>query len=70
VVDYLGEWHTHPEVLPSPSSLDISEWQLICRRKATPMVFMIVGMDGSLWAGVGLGDTVFKAVMCSSSDLT
>lgn len=25
--NYLGEWHTHPESDPVPSSRDISEWQ-------------------------------------------
>ncbi|WP_323133565.1 Mov34/MPN/PAD-1 family protein [Halopseudomonas aestusnigri] len=25
-VRYLGEWHTHPEDHPQPSSLDRSEW--------------------------------------------
>ena len=25
--NYLGEWHTHPEAVPTPSSIDISEWK-------------------------------------------
>jgi integrative and conjugative element protein (TIGR02256 family) len=60
-VDYLGEWHTHPEIRPAPSSLDMSEWKQICRREPSPMVFVIVGMDGLFWVGVGTSDYVFKA---------
>ncbi|TSD72230.1 hypothetical protein FFI39_015330 [Janthinobacterium sp. KBS0711] len=52
-IDYLGEWHTHPETFPSPSYIDLSEWRKISDRVLIPMVFMIVGMDGSLWLGVG-----------------
>jgi len=26
-ITYLGEWHTHPEKIPKPSSQDISEWK-------------------------------------------
>ncbi|WP_238541939.1 Mov34/MPN/PAD-1 family protein [Acidovorax sp. CF316] len=26
-VRYLGEWHTHPEDLPTPSGIDRSEWK-------------------------------------------
>jgi integrative and conjugative element protein (TIGR02256 family) len=52
-MDYLGEWHTHPERLPEPSSLDRSEWRKICARASTPMIFAICGYDGAMWVGVG-----------------
>ena len=26
---YLGEWHTHPETIPSPSQIDLDEWGII-----------------------------------------
>ncbi|MES2040094.1 MAG: Mov34/MPN/PAD-1 family protein [Pseudomonadota bacterium] len=61
LVDYLGEWHTHPETSPSPSTIDLSEWRQICRREPIPMVFMILGMDSSLWVGVGINDIVLEA---------
>jgi integrative and conjugative element protein (TIGR02256 family) len=60
-IDYLGEWHSHPEVCPTPSSIDVSEWRKICRREPVDMVFMIVGMGGFFWLGVGTDDHVFKA---------
>lgn len=52
--DYLGEWHTHPEAHPSPSSLDLSEWRVLCKKRQEPLVFMILGTEGR-WVGVGRG---------------
>jgi integrative and conjugative element protein (TIGR02256 family) len=53
-MDYVGEWHTHPEHHPQPSALDLQEWRQICRRGKEPMVFMILGTL-SCWIGIGLG---------------
>jgi integrative and conjugative element protein (TIGR02256 family) len=50
--DYLGEWHTHPEVNPTPSAHDMSEWHKIWMRRCVPMLFVIVGTTGALWVGV------------------
>lgn len=51
-IDYVGEWHTHPETNPSPSSLDISEWVKIHRTSQFPMVFLIVGLSETIWIGI------------------
>jgi integrative and conjugative element protein (TIGR02256 family) len=56
-MDYVGEWHTHPEDYPQPSALDLQEWQRICRRRKEPMVFMIQGILGR-WIGIGLGRNI------------
>ena len=52
-MDYLGEWHTHPEAHPSPSSIDTRAWATI--RTATPevMLFVIAGMGEDWWMGCG-----------------
>ncbi|MFK1433924.1 Mov34/MPN/PAD-1 family protein [Pseudomonas aeruginosa] len=44
-IRYLGEWHTHPEDHPRPSSLDRSEWNRLAakRRDKRPMLAAIVG---------------------------
>lgn len=44
-IRYLGEWHTHPEDHPQPSSLDRSEWNRLSakRRDKRPMIAVIVG---------------------------
>jgi integrative and conjugative element protein (TIGR02256 family) len=44
-VRYLGEWHTHPEDQPTPSSLDRSEWHRLAkeRKDERPLLAVIVG---------------------------
>lgn len=54
-MDYIGEWHTHPEIEPTPSSVDTREWRKICHAKSEPMVFLIAGTRNVLWVGVGRG---------------
>lgn len=45
-VDYLGEWHTHPQSRPGPSTLDRDEWgKLVARRRAKPHLMIIVGTN-------------------------
>lgn len=58
-VDYIGEWHTHPEMNPSPSSLDISEWGKIYRAIKLPMIFIIVGL-GVIWLGIGCNNKIIR----------
>jgi len=45
---YLGEWHTHPEDFPSPSTVDRTEWNELSRKRADgrPLVAIIVGRRG------------------------
>lgn len=62
-VDYLGEWHSHPESSPSPSSLDTAEWRKIACGRTNPMVFMILGWSGELW--VGLSDDSGSVKPCT-----
>ncbi len=54
-MDYLGEWHTHPELNPNPSVIDISGWKHICRSRKRPMLFIIAGMEDGLWVGFSAG---------------
>lgn len=52
-LDYVGEWHTHPEENPVPSSIDLRHWRDIAAVSARPMVFVIVGCS-THWVGAGL----------------
>lgn len=52
-LDYVGEWHTHPEDDPSPSGVDLKHWRDITGASSRPMVFLIVGRLTN-WYGVGL----------------
>lgn len=54
-MDYLGEWHTHPEPHPSPSATDHSEWRTLCGQRPSPMVFIIMGLSGEMWLGMSRG---------------
>jgi integrative and conjugative element protein (TIGR02256 family) len=54
IKDYVGEWHTHPEATPAPSSIDVSEWHSLCRKSKQPLIFVILGTAHD-WYGVGFG---------------
>lgn len=60
-LDYLGEWHTHPETVPTPSALDLMEWRKICITTNEPMIFLIVGQAGH-WCGIGEGLLLDRAM--------
>ena len=42
---YVGEWHTHPEPVPTPSAVDWSDWhrRLNQDRYTEPLFFIILG---------------------------
>ncbi len=52
MIDYLGEWHTHPEDIPNPSLLDRREWLKLTRLRVSSLFFLIIGTSG-VWVGVG-----------------
>jgi len=58
-IDYLGEWHTHPEQNPSPSGLDVNEWKKLMVARKFSMVFLILGNKGN-WIGVGEGEKLSR----------
>jgi integrative and conjugative element protein (TIGR02256 family) len=53
--NYLGEWHTHPEKFPSPSSQDISDWKRKLKQdfySTRYLYFIIVGTkEIGMWEG-------------------
>lgn len=51
---YLGEWHTHPELVPQPSVIDRVNWRrkLLVDCFSAPIFFLIVGTgDVGVWEG-------------------
>lgn len=46
-VRYLGEWHTHPEDSPRPSSIDQNEWRRLAttREDGSALLAIIVGRE-------------------------
>lgn len=51
VIDWLGEWHSHPQAIPTPSSIDLNSWRRITDRRRAPMLFLILGYQAS-WIGM------------------
>jgi integrative and conjugative element protein (TIGR02256 family) len=53
---YLGEWHTHPEPIPSPSSVDLAEWKRRLQNDqfdGDALLFLIVGTKTvGAWEGL------------------
>lgn len=62
IVDYLGEWHTHPELVPTPSMTDIGGWTRICKERNVPMVFLIAGTQEHLWFGMCTKASQFSVI--------
>jgi integrative and conjugative element protein (TIGR02256 family) len=60
-MDYLGEWHSHPESNPHPSNIDLTEWKKITSRASECLVFLIVGNANEHWLGTGRDRTVLIA---------
>lgn len=55
ILDYVGEWHTHPEAIPSPSHLDKTEWRKITLLNHSSFLFVIAGNAECWWLGMGKG---------------
>ncbi|MER2189628.1 MAG: Mov34/MPN/PAD-1 family protein [Solibacillus sp.] len=53
--NYLGEWHTHPEIKPTPSSHDLREWKKLLNKQNDDIkyiFFIIVGIEEiGVWKG-------------------
>jgi len=44
--NFLGEWHSHPEEIPSPSTIDIRNWKSIIKNavfESDSLFFLIIG---------------------------
>ncbi|MFN4235885.1 MAG: Mov34/MPN/PAD-1 family protein [Vogesella sp.] len=56
-LQYLGEWHTHPEDRPSPSPKDLGTWRrhLVAQEQ---MALVIIGCC-QIWAGKKIGNDIF-----------
>ena len=54
--NYIGEWHTHPEEIPNPSSHDFNQWRKILKETKTEqssMFFIIIGTTNiRIWQGM------------------
>ncbi len=44
--NYLGEWHTHPEDVPTPSCVDIQNWKRILKKSRFEQEFLLFTIVG------------------------
>lgn len=57
---YIGEWHTHPEIIPHYSSIDLKNWEKIGKEiKVRNQYHVIVGIQE---LGIWEYDTTIKKV--------
>jgi integrative and conjugative element protein (TIGR02256 family) len=61
---YVGEWHTHPEDHPTPSTIDRLTWVRLTMFASDPMIFVIGGRK-SFWWGVGK-----NGITCQVSEMS
>jgi integrative and conjugative element protein (TIGR02256 family) len=50
--NYLGEWHTHPEDVPTPSCVDIQNWKRLVKRSKFEQEFLLFIIVGRRETGV------------------
>lgn len=60
-ISYIGEWHTHPEIVPNPSNIDINEWGILANKclHSGGMGIVIVGIE-DLWCGIAQKESIRK----------
>lgn len=59
-ITYVGEWHTHPEKIASPSYQDTNEWQIKLSNNEVPMFLCIIGQTID-WFGCHQRGEILKA---------
>lgn len=55
-MDWVGEWHSHPQAVPAPSATDIASWRGLTADRNAPMVFLIGGYSCH-WVGLTVPGT-------------
>lgn len=43
--NYIGEWHTHPENHPTPSTIDTRDWKRLSKIHRVPLLVIIGGIE-------------------------
>ena len=68
LLTFVGEWHTHPEQMPSPSSTDLDTWEGAMKKHAPyRLLFVIRGHSGA-WFGVGRAGAVLPFTADEATD--
>lgn len=63
-ISYLGEWHTHPENYPTPSSKDYKNWKKLLKETTylgNSLFFIICGLkEIGVWKGLRNTKNILK----------
>lgn len=52
-ITYVGEWHTHPQIDPLPSMLDVREWALLAKEyTSNPLMISVIAGTKSLYCAM------------------
>lgn len=73
VMNYLGEWHTHPEDYPTPSRIDTRDWKRVVSRaqfEQHALFFAIVGRVSTRVWELSKSDPVPKLLTSDEQDLS
>ncbi|EEV23304.1 Mov34/MPN/PAD-1 family protein [Moraxella sp. CTOTU49803] len=61
-IQYMGEWHTHPQKIAKPSLTDYMAWLQTCKYfKNICLVFYIVGNEQD-WIGIQKNEQIFEPI--------
>ncbi len=79
IYKYVGEWHTHPENIPIPSSIDLNNWKRLAKNSKydTKFIHIIAGCKAiKLWEVsyvdkkvVELATLFWKDVYCDNNNI-
>lgn len=68
---YLGVWHTHPQMIPTPSSVDWTDWRetLLVDQTGCQYVFFIIAgiVEWRLWVGEFETGTIEEVFECEKN---
>ena len=65
VSTFVGEWHTHPESVPTPSSIDINTWREVSRKNTTGSTVFLIRGHTDWWAGLATGKVLCNLAIVS-----
>ncbi|HBJ1647621.1 UNVERIFIED_ORG: hypothetical protein B2H98_05680 [Clostridium botulinum] len=65
---YLGEWHSHPQSIPTPSYVDKQSWKRLIKNSITEspiIIFLIIGIETiEIWMGNKIDNKLERLGSC------
>lgn len=54
-INLIGEWHTHPEKTPNPSSIDLNQWGKLQKARKNQLTICLILGTVDFWVGNSSG---------------